>query len=404
MSTLAIRAAEPARGRTHRGTFALVSDHRALRRLVARVDADEVAASMVAAFRESIPGYRRLPETLVTNLIAEIARSNVELCFSLMPEGRLPQPEDLLPFERSARDRAAEGMPLEDLLHAYRLGGRFGWEALVATADPDETSVLLVAAERLMTYVDIVSGAVARAYLDETQHLVSEEERKLRDLFDTLASGATLNSSLRALCGRLGLPEADRYQPFVQTVVGATSRHHADLAADLRRRGALALTEGERVAGIAAEESQLRAEPGALLAVGEPVPRAHIPAALARLRVLLELSLRRELRGRVTPADMPLEMLLAAAPAEAQALAASALDPLDRPGADRSGALAETLSEFLTRGMDRRSTAEALHVHPNTLDYRLRRVRELTGLDPGRPQELAVLVLALTQRSLQPSG
>jgi DNA-binding PucR family transcriptional regulator len=39
-------------------------------------------------------------------------------------------------------------------------------------------------------------------------------------------------------------------------------------------------------------------------------------------------------------------------------------------------------------------------VHPNTLDYRLRRVTELTGLDLGRTDDLALTVLALKQRAL----
>lgn len=369
-----------------------MSDHGRLRALIARVDAEAVAAAMVEAFRESIAGYRRLPDSVIGGLIAAIAQRNVELCFALMPDGRLPTAEDLRDFERSARDRATEGMPLEDLLHAYRLGGRHGWEALVAAATPDETPTLLVAAERLMGYVDVVSAAVARAYLDESQHLVSEEERKLRDLFDALCSGTALNASLDALRDRLGLPAADRYQPFVQTVPGAASRHHADLAADLRRRGVLALTEGDRVAGLAAADRALRAEPGALLAAGPPVARQAIPEAIGRLRVLLEMARRRRLTGRVTPADLPLEVLLAAAPAEADALAAAALEPL--------GALVDTVAAFVDSGLDRRGTATALHVHPNTLDYRLRRARELSGLDLARPQDLAVLVLALRQRTL----
>jgi DNA-binding PucR family transcriptional regulator len=130
------------------------------------------------------------------------------------------------------------------------------------------------------------------------------------------------------------------------------------------------------------------------------VARTAIADALDRLRLLLELAERRGLRGRIAPADFPLEMLLAAAPAEGAALARAALAPLEAAGADRGGALVETLSAFLEQDLDRRRTAQALHVHPNTVDYRLRRVRELTGLDLGRPADAAVLVLALRQRTL----
>ena len=50
--------------------------------------------------------------------------------------------------------------------------------------------------------------------------------------------------------------------------------------------------------------------------------------------------------------------------------------------------------------LDRREAAEQLHVHPNTLDYRLGRAAELTGLDLGRPDDLVLTVLALKQRAL----
>jgi sugar diacid utilization regulator len=50
---------------------------------------------------------------------------------------------------------------------------------------------------------------------------------------------------------------------------------------------------------------------------------------------------------------------------------------------------------------DRRATAAAVHVHPNTLDYRLRHVAELTALDPATAHGLQVLGAALTARRLR---
>jgi DNA-binding PucR family transcriptional regulator len=40
-------------------------------------------------------------------------------------------------------------------------------------------------------------------------------------------------------------------------------------------------------------------------------------------------------------------------------------------------------------------TAKALHVHPNTVAYRLRRVEELLDVDLGDPQAMLHLQLAL---------
>jgi DNA-binding PucR family transcriptional regulator len=56
----------------------------------------------------------------------------------------------------------------------------------------------------------------------------------------------------------------------------------------------------------------------------------------------------------------------------------------------------ETLQVYLQKGQDRRQAARALHVHPNTLDYRLRRIRELTGLSPTVPHDIQTLCAAIT--------
>ncbi|MDG4789272.1 helix-turn-helix domain-containing protein [Micromonospora sp. WMMD1102] len=45
--------------------------------------------------------------------------------------------------------------------------------------------------------------------------------------------------------------------------------------------------------------------------------------------------------------------------------------------------LVATLGAYYANDMNRTSAAAALHIHPRTLDYRLRRVREITGVDPG---------------------
>ena len=60
-----------------------------------------------------------------------------------------------------------------------------------------------------------------------------------------------------------------------------------------------------------------------------------------------------------------------------------------------------TLETYLAHDQDRRSTAAALHVHPNTLDYRLRRIVDLTGLDTSTTRGLQILAAALTARRLE---
>lgn len=370
--------------------------------VVRRVEPAEVAERMVARFRAEIAGYRRLPEPVVAGQILAICRDNVELFFRSILEEQEPTDAELAPFRASAKDRAGEGMPLEDLLHAYRLGGRMGWQAIIDEATAEERPALLMGAERLMDYVDRVSSVVAQAYLDERQHLVSEEERRLRDLFDCLLRDGPLPPVLQELAERLGFPIADSYRPFAGTLPGAAAYEHADIAERLRGRGLLALTEGDRVSGLVplgADEALGEAE--ALVAVGEPTPRGQLAEALDELRLLVELGRRLGHEGgRLEPDAFVAELLLARSPRLAEVARRRALGPLEEYARKRGSDLIDTVEAFLAADLDRRRAATALHVHPNTLDYRLKRVEELTGLDLARPDDLTLTALALKQRAM----
>ncbi|MEU4103193.1 PucR family transcriptional regulator [Streptomyces tanashiensis] len=66
-----------------------------------------------------------------------------------------------------------------------------------------------------------------------------------------------------------------------------------------------------------------------------------------------------------------------ARPGDSATELAALLEPLDR-----HPELTATLAAFLDCDLDRRRAARALGVHPNTVDNRLARTTELTGLDP----------------------
>ncbi|MDX2933729.1 PucR family transcriptional regulator [Streptomyces ipomoeae] len=57
-----------------------------------------------------------------------------------------------------------------------------------------------------------------------------------------------------------------------------------------------------------------------------------------------------------------------------------------------------TLDAYYHHDMHRGATASALNVHARTLDYRLRRVRELTGIDPGSTHGVRVLSAVVARR------
>lgn len=92
-------------------------------------------------------------------------------------------------------------------------------------------------------------------------------------------------------------------------------------------------------------------------------------------------------------ADVALDYQLRQASA-AQPVLAALLAPLDaHPD------LLRTLEVHQRSGMSRRRSAGELGVHPNTVDNRLRRVAELTGLDPTDPAAVPTVRAALMARS-----
>jgi sugar diacid utilization regulator len=82
-------------------------------------------------------------------------------------------------------------------------------------------------------------------------------------------------------------------------------------------------------------------------------------------------------------------------PRELQSFAESMLGTVHAYDRQHQTSLRATLDSYMSRKCNVSVTAKALHVHPNTVAYRLRRIEELLGLDLSDPQALLHLQLAL---------
>ncbi|GGR83375.1 transcriptional regulator [Streptomyces aureoverticillatus] len=117
-------------------------------------------------------------------------------------------------------------------------------------------------------------------------------------------------------------------------------------------------------------------------------PRSELSDALDRARRISRAApLRRAPAwpGPHTWADVFVELAVADAPSVDDRLRAVARRLA--PGPD----LVATLDAYYRHDMNRPNAAAALNVHPRTLDYRLRRVRELTGIAPASTHGVRVL-------------
>ncbi|MGN6188993.1 MAG: helix-turn-helix domain-containing protein, partial [Conexibacter sp.] len=83
----------------------------------------------------------------------------------------------------------------------------------------------------------------------------------------------------------------------------------------------------------------------------------------------------------------------APSPRLARSLCHRILDPLPRRG--EAADLLHPRRTPVRCGFDRASTSRALHVHRNTLAYRISRIEQLAGIDLDRPRDVALVYLAL---------
>jgi hypothetical protein len=334
---------------------------------------DESRADVVAGVQRSL---RRLGRFLSTGVMAPDA--------------------DFDPLREWARARATEGVRLEDLLRSFGVAHQVGWQLLRRHARSDETEVLLDLAAPLARYVDQVCTVVTETYLAERELLASEEERRAWNLLERLSLDAPLQATERELADRLGVPLQEAYAPFAIVLPGRAPHGHAALAARLRRDGwRLAVTHADCVLGLTWKPLELtdlgEAQP-VILALAEPTPRPLLAAARQDVAVLAEHARRAGLTGRLSAEEHIPEILLGRSPELAARLRAKVLQPLDDE--DR-GELARSLRMMVACRLDRTAASRALHVHRNTLAYRLKRIEEITGLDLSSPRDLACVYLAL---------
>jgi sugar diacid utilization regulator len=127
-----------------------------------------------------------------------------------------------------------------------------------------------------------------------------------------------------------------------------------------------------------------------------------IAVGYAEAREAAEIASGTGIRGRaVALEDVLVDHMLRSSP-HAQRMLDAMLKPLLEYDRLHHAELGETLRAYLAADTNLTKSAELLMVHPNTVVYRLRRIRELTGRDPRSVDELMILFLALKLAELKP--
>ncbi|MEU4038955.1 PucR family transcriptional regulator [Streptomyces collinus] len=372
-------------------------------RLAARLEprVNHLARVIVKRQRAEIPGFDLLPEEMRDVEIAATARHAIR---GFLRHVRGLPDIDIGVFRERAAERAEEGLPLVQLLRGYHLGAEVVLDTLSELARPGEQAALQSLTRIQLRALQAVVENVTEAYLTG----LADQQGAVRELARALLRG----ERPAEVAARHGLSLESGYlvlslrTPEPQTPLAARRLLRRALArlAPLAEGRVLSLPEDyggcvllpSRIAlDAVAEQLSSRRPPAPVVGAATADSPEGVPAAAERARRIAAVA---DTPGLHRLRDVLLEYHVAAATDSAPELGAL-LEPLaGQPG------LTATVAAFLDCDFDRRRTAQALDVHPNTVDNRLSRVTELTGIDPRTARGVQLLGAALTLHRVAPPG
>jgi hypothetical protein len=298
------------------------------------------------------------------------------------------------------------GRTLDALQAAYRVGARVAWRRIAAVgevcgASAAETSAL---AESVFAYLDEIAGVTVEAFVAAQAAGAGERERRRHRLLALLlADPPQPHAALERAANEAGwpLPRTLAVAAVDEALAGpAGHRLGADHRAGvIAGTGCVVVPDPDGPGRRARLDRRLE---DMAVAVGCAVAPEHAARSWARAVSLRRLMLcgRLAAHGVRHADDHLLLLLLAEDPALVDDLAVRRLAPLDGLAPRSRERLEETLLAFLRhRGNGPRVAAE-LHVHPQTVRYRVGRLRELLGDhldDPDVRFELEVVLRARRQ-------
>jgi hypothetical protein len=314
------------------------------------------------------------------------------------------------------RGEMRAGRSLDALLAAYRLGARVAWRRLAAAGEraglPPRT--LYALAEAIFAYIDELSADSIEGYAREQAAAAGALQRRRQRLAALLvqeppAAAATLEAAAANAGWRLP-------RSLSALVLGAEGEQPGGSPAPAEQADRLALRLGADalVAHVApfivalvpapADRRELeRAVRGRRAALGPDVAWQESAVSFARAREVLRLAE----HGGIDDGDSllvaeshKLSLLLGADRRLARDVAESALAPLEAETELSRERLGSTLDAWLRHRGRTEAVASALHVHPQTVRYRLARLRELFGNRLDDPDGRFELELALRARRI----
>jgi hypothetical protein len=359
-------------------------------------DLGTVVPGIVDRIRREIPSY------------GVVDRAEHEHAVTLQYEGLLtglitrrpPSGEESERARELGRRRAQQGLALESMVSAYHVGYREMWNTLLGRAGPGDRAMRSELAGLVGTvwlWIEQASSAAADAYGATVRAEDAARLALTHRFLGALAAGGPVTAEHAQMAQALGFDPAGAFQAVCSPADAWPDEDTTALRHRMRRRRGTLLCAGRD---------------NVLVAVLQGIPSEALVEAMHHLspRAAVGVGLTRTgLAGAAVSIIDALEVLPTGSTGEVAAFERDWLIATVRPQADRLAALlgpcrttarahpdlAETIRAFAEHGFSLTGTGRALHIHPNTVRYRLDRWQELTGWDVRTWTGLSAAMVAL---------
>ncbi|KQY34837.1 PucR family transcriptional regulator [Nocardia salmonicida] len=379
-------------------------------------DVRALSRQMVGHFVANVAPCGTLPGDAISGDVTTITRICLEFAVGML-DGR-DVPSQLQRLQDAASAWAREGVPIDTIHHSIAEGFKMGLDLVVSSASGKDFDSLVGGVKVVMELLDTITAQISMAYVRELRGVVSEHHTAVHTLTSALLGGHSTSTMARE-CGitiaetyavfALAIPQhREEANPALDSKVVARRKLRRVQAELAKRCGDSALSllsvdggtvlipaetfDREGLTALVAQLSQA-AQVGITAAMVETTTTG-VPDAADQAHELLDMVQRLEVTSGLYRFDeLALEYQLTR-PGPGREFLGSLLDPLDQ-----YPELLETLQRHIANNLNRQRTARVLHVHTNTVDYRLKRIGQLTGFDPTQPSGLWYLRSALVARS-----
>jgi hypothetical protein len=379
----------------------------------------EIGRAIADRVFEEVPGYGSVAPELIADLRAG-ATATAEVLARTFAEGSTIRRADLAFVREVAPRRVHQGISLEDFIHAYRVALLTIWDACA-----DEATRLRISREAgfalarsAIDAIDTITTQAAESYMREETRLRTQTGRAARDLVERLIDGQPIDHGRRhpvapgldptgqllTVVGRVEqttLAVGDALQLARDALEQSMSLGTVRPLATIRHGELVLISRGTsprtRIASLHTAQRRTIDEHNIDVRYGVSVPSQGFASVQQAYReAALALSYTSAGRPIVSLDELSaLECALIGATATTKAIIASKGTNLRALPDEDLAAAVETIRAFATADLNVAKAAGQMHVHPNTMRYRLQQIATKTAYDPRTFAGLVDLICIL---------